>query len=193
MKILITELQLSTITGDNRFFNVYHRTSSNPAEVVKGFIRRTDALYGVIDKTDYNRYGDYIIHYKVPNDGKLIIVDEELAKKYYGSNYDLKSQFMNCLGDDFEKYDEYVKSLSEKYGRDNNEYEFEESEYGMRASMGYESNLKTLGLNGKIDGFIYGHKDMGQSYLVKVIQLYKSEKAIPYSYSTDGGDTWTKI
>jgi hypothetical protein len=170
-------LEYSELPGDNSFFDVYHRTSSNPVDVIKGFIRRSDALYGVLDKYTYNRYGDNVIHYKVPNNGKLIIVDEETAKKYYGSNYDLKSQFISCLGDDFGKSDTTIR-----------DYGFEESIYGMQVSMRYGSKLKDLHLLNKIDGFVYGNSEE-----VVVIQLFKSEIAIPYSYSTDNGDTWKKI
>jgi GNAT superfamily N-acetyltransferase len=162
-------------------FDVFHRTSSNPMDVVKGFIKRSDALYGILDNYTYGerqtRYGDNIIHYKVPNNGKVIIVDEEMAKRYYGSNYDLKSQFMNCLGDDFEKFDKTIK-----------DYAFDELKHGMQVSMGYGLKLKDLRLLNKINGFVYGNRDE-----VVVIQLFKSENAVPYSYSTDNGETWTKI
>jgi GNAT superfamily N-acetyltransferase len=181
MKILLTESQLSQLIGGNSFFDVFHRTSSNPMDVVKGFIKRSDALYGILDNYTYGerqtRYGDNIIHYKVPNNGKVIIVDEQTAERYYGSNYDLKSQFMNCLGDDFERFDKTIK-----------DYSFDELIHGMQVSMGYGLKLKDLGLLNKIDGFVYGNRDE-----VVVIQLFKSENAVPYSYSTDNGETWNKI
>ena len=181
MKILLTESQLSQLIGGNSFFDVFHRTSSNPMDVVKGFIKRSDALYGILDNYVYGerqtRYGDNIIHYKVPNNGKVIIVDEQTAERYYGSNYDLKSQFMNCLGDDFERFDKTIK-----------DYSFDELIHGMQVSMGYGLKLKDLGLLNKIDGFVYGNRDE-----VVVIQLFKSENAVPYSYSTDNGETWIKI
>ena len=181
MKILLTESQLSQLIGGNSFFDVFHRTSSNPMDVVKGFIKRSDALYGILDNYVYGerqtRYGDNIIHYKVPNNGKVIIVDEQTAERYYRSNYDLKSQFMNCLGDDFERFDKTIK-----------DYSFDELIHGMQVSMGYGLKLKDLGLLNKIDGFVYGNRDE-----VVVIQLFKSENAVPYSYSTDNGETWIKI
>jgi hypothetical protein len=181
MKILLTESQLSQLIGGNSFFDVFHRTSSNPMDVVKGFTKRSDALYGILDNYVYGerqtRYGDNIIHYKVPNNGKVIIVDEQTAERYYGSNYDLKSQFMNCLGDDFERFDKTIK-----------DYSFDELIHGMQVSMGYGLKLKDLGLLNKIDGFVYGNRDE-----VVVIQLFKSENAVPYSYSTDNGETWIKI
>ena len=181
MKILLTESQLSQLIGGNSFFDVFHRTSSNPMDVVKGFIKRSDALYGILDNYVYGerqtRYGDNIIHYKVPNNGKVIIVDEQTAERYYGSNYDLKSQFMNCLGDDFERFGKTIK-----------DYSFDELIHGMQVSMGYGLKLKDLGLLNKIDGFVYGNRDE-----VVVIQLFKSENAVPYSYSTDNGETWIKI
>ena len=181
MDILLTESQLSQLIGGNSFFDVFHRTTASPSEVIKGFVSRTDGLYGILDRYVYGerqtRYGDNIIHYKVPNTGKVIIVDEETAKRYYGLNYDIKSQFMNCLGDDFERFDKTIK-----------DYGFDELKHGMRVSMGYGLKLKDLRLLNKIDGFVYGNRDE-----VVVMQLLNSDIAIPYSYSTDDGDTWIKI
>ena len=195
MKILITESQLSKLTNENNFFNVYHGTRSSKIEdVLKGF-HKDRQLYGVLDKTfnvdGQNRFGNNIIHYKVPNNGKLIIVDENTSKRYYRKDYNLKDQLKNCLGSDFEIYDNHIKNYIQKYGYDqdryNQEYEFIESENGMLKAMGIELRLKDLDILNKIDGFIYGTKE---GYIV--MQLYKPEIAIPYSYSTDG-NTWTKI
>lgn len=179
MKILITESQLSELTGDNSFFDVYHGTrSSNIEDVIKGFYKDRQ-LYGVLDNFNYtegqNRYGGNIIHYKVPNNGKFIIVDENTAKRYYREEHDLKTQLMNVLGFDFETYN-------------NKEYGFVESKYGMQNAMSIEHRLKSLGILNKVDGFIYGNqKD------VVVMQLYKTEIAIPYRYTMNEGETWTKI
>jgi len=195
MKILITESQLSKLKNKNSFFDVYHGTrSSNIEDVLKGF-HKDRQLYGVLDKTfdvdGQNRYGNNIIHYKVPNNRKFIIVDENTAKRYYGKNYGLKDQLMNCLGSDFEIYDNDLLNYIKKYGYGddeyNQEYGFIESEDGMLKAMGIEMTLKNLGILNKIDGFIYNVKE---GFIV--MQLYKTENAIPYSYSTDG-NTWTKI
>jgi len=195
MKILITESQLSKLKNKNSFFDVYHGTRSNIADVLKGFYKDRE-LYGVLDKTftvdGENRYGNNIIHYKVPNNGKFIIVEENTAKRYYGKNYGLKDQLMNCLGSDFEIYDNDLLNYIKKYGYGddeyNQEYGFIEPKNGMRKAMGIEYRLKNLGILNKIDGFIYEKK----SNTFVIMQLYKTEIAIPYSYSTDG-NTWTKI
>jgi hypothetical protein len=196
MKILITESQLSKLTNKNSFFNVYHGTRSNIEDVLKGFYKDRE-LYGVLDKTftidGENRYGNNIIHYKVPNNGKFIIVEENTAKRYYGKNYGLKDQLMNCLGSDFEIYDNYLLNYINKYyefddDKYNQEYGFIEPKNGMRKAIGIERRLKDLGILNKIDGFIYEKK----SNTFVIMQLYKTEIAIPYSYSTDG-NTWTKI
>ena len=200
MKILITESQLSTLTNKNSFFNVYHGIRSSKIEdVLKGFYKDRQ-LYGVLDKTynvdGKNVFGDNMIHYKVPNNGKFIIVEENTAKRYYGKNYGIKDQLMNCLGSDFEIYDNYLLNYINKYSElykfsddeYDKEYGFIEPKNGMRKAMGIESRLKHLGILNKIDGFIYEVK----SNTFVIMQLYKTEIAIPYSYSTDG-NTWTKI
>ena len=43
---------------------------------------------------------------------------------------------MNCLGDDFERFDKSIK-----------DYEFDELIHGMQVSMGYGLKLKDLGIN----------------------------------------------
>ena len=50
MKILITESQLSKLKNKNSFFDVYHGTRFNIADVLKGFYKDRE-LYGVLDKT----------------------------------------------------------------------------------------------------------------------------------------------
>jgi hypothetical protein len=169
-------------------FDIYHRTRSNPSEVIKGFIKRMDALYGTVDGYESNaQYGGNIIHYKVPNNGRIIITDKDVAIKYFGDQYHLKTQFMNCLGEDFEKYDD----LEQKSGLP---YKFYPQKDGMLNAISVAQRLRQSGVTNKVDGLVYGSQQLGSKQeLSHIISLFKSEIAIPYRYSTNEGETWIKV
>lgn len=174
---------LKRITGLNCYFeSIYHRTmemKSCQSICDYGFspeFSKTEVyghgIYAALtpqDSTYYlSGYGRYMIHAYLKDGFKnFVIFNERLARKYYGENWRVRDQLKKLIRP------EYYEEIMSRYPNLPND----------------ESIIQTLeGQLGKtmIRGSVVSY---GSCYIVVVCD-WKS--AIPYEYSTDNGETWTK-
>jgi len=178
-------------------FVAYHRTSLNKMggdinNVKNGFIPGSGEMYGNGTYCTYELnqqlkdsmrkiYGNIIIEFKIPSNGKFLILDYDQAKKVYGNRYTFLEQLKQIMGGYFNKFYRKNYDLINIIIKeiDNKKYTNKLCEKIIWGSDGLIEHIDGIVFTGKSDG--------------KVIVVYNTNIVKPIRYTLDDGETWKSL
>jgi len=170
---------------------IYHRTNkSSFKQIINNSIRLGTkgfyglGFYGVTDLasalTSYSKkhYGNYVIECSINSLDGFLILNEEIARKTYGSKYiNIDSQLKHILGNDFPYYDKLNEIIEA-----NNGFKFT-SELALQLA-------KFKPLIQSINGMVYENKNDGNCIVCYNNKLSEIELL---RVTNNNGKSWVKI